>query len=180
MRTIFTWLLLAATAATVAACCGSVSCDCQGSSTDAITIRFDVDSLRQQFYASDVDSIYLRRIPRDSTQALKPDSVLLVRTRATAGQPIIINNSVPLAANGTRNISAYRYVIRLASRLPSKTRPTMRSYKRYFINKVQIDGRFQADGCCTCYSNTNKVVYFNNQAYDQTSAGQNDVVLRFK
>ncbi|RYU82140.1 hypothetical protein [Hymenobacter persicinus] len=181
MRTLFLWILLVGTAVAVAACCGSVACDCDDSAADAITLRFEVDSLGQQYFPSDVDSVYIRRTPlRVAQQQLKPDSVLLVRTRANAAQPIVINNAQPLAANGTRKLNAYRYDLRLASKLPNKARPTLRKFPQYVLDSVSLRGNFQGDGCCTCYQNTRKVVFFNNATYDQTIAGQNGLVLRFK
>jgi hypothetical protein len=173
-RTFLNRLLTLGTVAAVAGCCGSVSCNCQDGAADAVTIRFDLDSLNRGFSSAEVDSVYIRRIARDTAQHLAPDSVLLVRPRSTAAQPIILNNARPLAANGTRKLSDYRYILRLPT--PRKV-PATGAYKRYFIDQIELDGNFQADGCCTCYQNTEKIVYFNNRAYNQTTPGQEDTVV---
>ncbi|GAA4017563.1 hypothetical protein GCM10022408_33960 [Hymenobacter fastidiosus] len=168
IRTFLTWLLLAGVAATLAACCGSVSCDCQDGSADAVTLRFDLDSAQggTGFTSAALDSIYLRRVPLNTTQQLKTDSVLLVRPRSTPGLPLVINRNRPFPPNGTRKLSEYRYVIRLAGQ-----------GTQYSIDQIQLAGNFRADGCCTCYRNTKKIVHFRNRLYDQTVPGQNDVVI---
>ncbi|GAA3956364.1 hypothetical protein [Hymenobacter algoricola] len=168
IRPLLTWLLLAGTATLTAACCGSVSCDCQDGSADAVVFRFDRDSTQggTGFRAAELTSVSIRRVPLDNTQQLRPDSVLLTRSRATTHRPIIINNAQPLAPNGTRKLNQYRYVIRLSGQ-----------NRQYSFDQIQLDGRFEADGCCTCYRNTQKIVYFNRRAYNQTVPGQDTVVL---
>jgi hypothetical protein len=168
IRPFFTRLLLTATAALTAACCGSVSCDCKDSTADVVVFRFDMDSTRggTGFSSAALTSLYIRRVPLSAADPLKPDSVLIVRSRTAAHRPIVLNNAQPLPANGTRKLNQYRYVIRLVGQ-----------DRQYSIDQVKLTGRFAADGCCTCYRNTEKIVYFNNRAYNQTTPGQEDTVV---
>ncbi|SHJ74327.1 hypothetical protein SAMN02745146_0042 [Hymenobacter daecheongensis DSM 21074] len=157
----------------MAACCGNVSCDCQGSPTDTLAFRFNLDPANGGYLPAQVDSVYVRRVPLDAAQQLKTDSVLLVRPVATVRQPILLSNTQPLPANGTRKLNQYRYVFRLASRVRLPARPP----RQYAISNVQLAGDFQGDGCCTCYRNTKKALTLDGKVYDQTIAGQDTVVL---
>jgi len=160
LRPLLTWFLLLTTAILVAACCGSTACECNDEFADAVGLRLSTDTLgsgpRKGFLSAEVATVYLVRVPLDTAQRPKADTVTLIRSRIQAvTQNIVINNATPFTRAGNRNLDQYTYELYLA---PSRTAaPTF----RYLINRVELRTDYEADGCCTCFQNSNKLVYVN-------------------
>ena len=170
-RSFLTWFLFLATAALVAACCGSTACECNDEFADAVGLRLSTDTLatgpRKGFTSAETDTLFLVRVPRDTAQRPRADTVVLARTRRQAvTQPIVINNATPFTRAGNRNLNQYSYQLYL-SRRRSGTPVTF----RYRIDSIRLRTNYQADGCCTCYQNSNKLVYVNGST---TPLNQND------
>lgn len=161
VRSFLTWFLLLTTAILVAACCGSTACECNDEFADAVGLRFSVDTLasgtKKGFTSAEIDTVYLVRVPKDTAQRPRADTVTLSRSRLQAvTQPIIINNATPFTRAGNRNLDQYSYELYVARRR-AKVTPTF----RYLINRVELRTDYEADGCCTCFQNSNKLVYVN-------------------
>ncbi|TGE08106.1 hypothetical protein [Hymenobacter fodinae] len=159
LRSFFTWFLLFSTAALMAACCGSVACDCDDSNADSFAIRFDTTSTtstRPAFKPKDFDTVYaVRGVLRDTAKRPTRDTVVIIRTLKQAReQPIIINNTSPFVANNNRKVSQYTYKLYLIN----SKRPKVAT-DSVVVERVDLDGEFKADGCCTCYENTRRLVY---------------------
>ncbi|WP_139923945.1 hypothetical protein [Hymenobacter sp. DG01] len=162
LRSFLSWLLVLTSTVLVAACCGSVACECNDTYADAIGLQFSAtnsqDSLRG-FFPSYIDTVYLIRNPLDTTQRPSADTVTFTRSRAAVfTQPIIINNATPFSLATGRKLDAYRYTLYLAKRR-SRVTPTY----TYRIDSIQLRTRYQGDGCCTCYQNSSKKVFVTNQ-----------------
>lgn len=160
VRSFFTWLLLLTTTALLTACCGSTACECNDEFADAIGLRLSTDTLstgpRKGFLSAEVTTVYLVRVPRDTAQRPKTETVTITRSRLQAvTQPIIINNATPFTRAGNRNLDQYTYELYLAPSLTAT--PTF----RYKIDRVELRTDYEADGCCTCFQNRNKLVYVN-------------------
>jgi hypothetical protein len=159
LRSLFTWFLLLLTAALVAACCGSVACDCNDSNADAIAFKFDTTSTtsaRPAFKPEDFDTVYaVRRVLQDTAKRPTRDTIVIIRTLQQAReQPIIINNTRPFVANSNRKVSQYTYKLYLVdSKKPKEVTDSV------VVERVDLAGEFKADGCCTCYENTKREVY---------------------
>lgn len=169
VRFSFTWLLLLFTSVLLAACCGSVACDCQDGFANAVVFRFNPDSLATQsprgFTSAQVDTVLLVRYPLDTAQRPRVESVLLTRPRRRAlADSILLNTTQPFA--GTRSLSQFRYELYLGS--------TQRRPLAFTIDSIKLDGRYEADGCCTCYLNTRKELWRNGQVITLTDqSGRN-------
>ena len=156
VRFSFTWLLLLLTSVLLAACCGSVACDCQDGFANAVVFRFNPDSLATQaprgFTSAQVDTVLLVRYPLDTVQRPRVDSVLLTRPRRRAlTDSILLNTTQPFA--GARPLNQFRYELYLGR---NRRRPLA-----YTIDSLRLEGRFEADGCCTCFLNTRKELWRN-------------------
>ena len=146
----------------LAGCCANNACNCDDLFADALYFKFDPKS----FTAADIDTVYLLRYNNANAQQ-RPDSVALIyaQRRSTVvirrllevqldTTTLVLSNNVPFnpaAAGGKLN--QYNYQLRVRegnSRLG-------RVYT-YVLNRIALTGRYQADGCCTCYENTLKTV----------------------
>ncbi|OWP63215.1 hypothetical protein CDA63_10180 [Hymenobacter amundsenii] len=147
----------------LAACCGSTACDCNDTFADAVGLRFDTlgTSSSPAFKVSELRTVFLvRRLLRpDAQQLLLADTVQLERTTLQARQPLILNNTTPFSQAGNRKLDQYAYRVYLA---PTRT-AKIHSFD-YAIDSVQLTTEYQADGCCTCFNNTRKLVYVNGSA----------------
>ncbi|RPD45411.1 hypothetical protein DNI29_18690 [Hymenobacter sediminis] len=156
LRSFLTWILVLTTTVLVAACCGSKACECNDTYADAIGLQFSKanfkDTLRG-FYPSYIDTVYLIRTPRDPKQRPLADTVAVARDPSLVfTRPIIINNTTPFSSVTSLKLDAYRYTLYLA-----KTRRAKPTYT-YKIDNIELETRYQGDGCCTCYQNSNKTV----------------------
>ncbi|MCA8829158.1 hypothetical protein [Hymenobacter pini] len=158
LRPFLTWLCVLALTGLVAACCGSVGCECNDRFADAVQLQFSADTAGtgKGFRAQDIRNVFLVRVPKDTAQRPKADTVAFRGPRAQQlRDTLVINNLTPFTRNGNRNLDEYRYEVYLA---PARKGPVA---FRYRIDSVALTTRLQGDGCCTCYQNTNKLVYVN-------------------
>ncbi|GAA4373944.1 hypothetical protein GCM10023186_05000 [Hymenobacter koreensis] len=155
-----------------AGCCGAARCDYQDERADALFFQFaDTTAGSQGFRPADIDTIVIERYAlRDTPRVNKPDTLRLIRTRTDAYSPLVIDNASPFGAQVGRKLSDYRYVLLL----PGRRRPARR-VERFTITSIQLDGKLEADGCCTYYRNTSKSFLLNGRqvdAYDPTNDDQ--------
>jgi hypothetical protein len=163
LRKPLTWLLLFLVSSVLAACCGSVACDCQDSLDDAVLFNFNLaPGTAGRFDSTAVDSVFLVRqlLPyRDTTRAPRTsiiDTILLTRTGVQRGASVVLNNAQPFGQRGTRKLNQYRYQLYLGKRRV----PTI----RFQIDSIQLQSQLTSDGCCTCNDNTLKRLYLNGSA----------------
>lgn len=169
LRSFLTWFSLLIMTTALAACCGSTACECDDQYADAVGLQFSLDSLNADstgFRARQVVTVYLVRVPRDTAQRPRADTVQLLRPVARVAQPIIINNTTPFAQAGNRKLDAYSYQLYLASGRFGRPH----SFD-FFIDSVKLNTVFRADGCCTCFENNSKLVYVNGS---KTASNQTD------
>ena len=136
-------------------CCANNTCDCQDAQADAITLRFS-----SAFTRADLDTIVVQRSPLPYSPTNKVESVTIIRTvvqlRDTLRNDTLrINNTAPFPQVSTTKLDGYRYVIQYLTQQP-KSKPAATTL--LIINEVALNGRLDGDGCCTCYTNTEKVV----------------------
>lgn len=175
LRSFLTWFSVLLTTVLLAACCGSTACDCDDTFADAVGLRFNPDSVSGRGFSSNlVDTLYLVRNPLDTAQRPRADTVVLARPRRVAlTQPVIINNATPFAQAGNRKLDQYSYQLYLA---PSRTATPTFTYK---IDRIDLRTDYDARGCCTCFLNTNKLVFTNGNLtpFNQTDpTGQNQLL----
>lgn len=156
LRNPLSWLLALIGATALAACCGSVACDCKDALDNAVQFRFNLaDSTAapaRGFRAAEVDSVYLTRsLLRDTARRPVIDTVLLVRLRREAANPVTLNTSQPFAQRGTLPIDTFRYQLYLGRR----RNPTV----LYKIDRLKVRNKLEANGCCTCNRNVSKLLY---------------------
>ncbi|RFP65210.1 hypothetical protein D0N36_10130 [Hymenobacter lapidiphilus] len=173
LRSFLTWFSLLIMATALAACCGSTACECDDTFADAVGLEFSADTTSANptgFRARQVDTVYLVRVPRDTAQKPRADTVQLVRSIARFSQPVIINNTTPFAQAGNRKLDGYSYQLYLAP--ARRAAPTF----RLTIDSVQLNTDFRAEGCCTCFENNRKLVYLNGNLtpFDQTDLTRNN------
>ncbi|NVO30437.1 hypothetical protein [Hymenobacter lapidiphilus] len=176
LRSFVTWFSLLIMATALAACCGSTACECDDAFADAVGLEFSADITGTNptgFRASEVDTVYLVRVPLDTTQRPLADTVQLVRSIARFSQPVIINNTTPFAQAGNRKLDAYSYQLYLAP--ARRATPTF----RLTIDSVQLNTDFRAEGCCTCFENNRKLVYLNGNTtpLDRTDVAGNNALI---
>ncbi len=161
LRNPLTWLLLFIVSTTLAACCGSVSCDCPDRLDDALVFRFNLDTLSANsagFRAAELQTVFVARVPRDTAQRPRADTVALVGGRRNLVQTVVINNAVPFPQSGTRKLDQYDYKIYLgARRMPRKS---------FQITNVVVEDEFVSDGCCTCNENLRKELTVDGRFYN--------------
>ena len=126
-----TWLLLLLAAPALAACCGSVACDNRADALDdALVFRFNLDSTTAQgFRAAQLRTVYVRRVPLDTAQRPRADTVALTARRQLVPE-VVLNNAQPFAQSGTRKLDQYTYEIYLGTRRAPTT--------RYALTQVQL------------------------------------------
>ncbi|MCI1186133.1 hypothetical protein MON38_01785 [Hymenobacter sp. DH14] len=143
----------------LAGCCANNVCDCPNEAqADAIRIVFD----RSKFTTDDLDTLalvrYLHYDMKNRPAILpKPETAIIVRTAAqlAVNDTLIINNATPFTQLGSARLDTFSYVLRY---YPG-TKPRVRAGKRLLvIERVKLSGSFEGDGCCTCYSNSRKLV----------------------
>lgn len=144
------------------------------------------DTVNVSFRRAELDTVTLQRYipatparpaangtPAQAAQPAGPlsDPIVIVRAQQTkvslnsalarkltaAGlQPttIVINNNTPFPVSTTGGkLSTYNYVVRIYDRSVKNTTPYVDTLKN-----ITLQGRYNADGCTTCYENTLKTV----------------------
>ncbi|TVT43630.1 hypothetical protein FNT36_05975 [Hymenobacter setariae] len=146
----------------LAGCCANDICVCQDELADALFFTFRIGGTNG-FRADQIDTLFIVRIPHPTALVPKPtrDSILRILPLANGGATltqdslIAINNAAPFAASGGLKLDAYDYQI--TAYQYSKAAPVGGRYRYTFkISNIKLDGQYQANGCCTCYSNTGK------------------------
>ncbi len=103
--------------------------------TDVVTVVRQLDT--SKFPG---DTIIMTEVPytytNGTTTILKEQDIL------------VINNASPFASSSTTKLNAYTYRIQ-----PIKNRQPLATY---YITGIDLKGRYNANGCCTCYENTGK------------------------
>ncbi len=140
-------------------CCANDVCDCNDSQADAVRFRFrfstDAAAPATTFRPADLDTLVLERSPLPYDPLAKPETAVLSRTPAQADDTLVLNNNAPFPQKANTKLNAYRYVIRYLRNPPVKGTPT----PVLVIDSVGLSGKLDGDGCCTCYTNTRKVLY---------------------
>lgn len=166
LRTLLTSCFLLTTLFLLTTCCGSVSCNCQDQNDDALFLRFDATD----FTAAELKRVYiLRTILRDTARKPRVDTAVFAVARPNLTDSIVIRTDRPFAPIANRKLGAYRYQIFT----PDKTTVN------HVIDSVSISGELRGDGCCTCYDNTKKILYFDGKPYDLTDPTERDAPQYF-
>jgi hypothetical protein len=147
-------------------CCANDVCICNDKLADALLFRYSRRvKVATGINASDVDSVIVARTtlpdPKNPTNTTRTDSVLVGRrvfvptagtiTTITTQDTIVINNASPFASAGsTTKLDAYTYRITLYK--------SAKALATYRITHIELQGRYNSTGCCTCYQNLSKVL----------------------
>ncbi|MDF7810376.1 hypothetical protein [Hymenobacter sp. YC55] len=170
LRNPLTWLLLLIASTALAACCGSVPCDCRDELDDAIIFRFNTDvSTIQGFRPEELSTVYILRVPLDTAQRPKSDTIAITGGRRPTVQTVTINNSQPFVQSGSRKLDEYRYTIYLGARKA----PT----ESFIVSNIRLEDDFEANKCCTCNINLKKTLMVNGGPEIDLSKELPDTVL---
>ena len=115
------------------------------------TLRDTIGFVRQTDSITVVRQLDTRTSPGDTLIAVNVLSTSANGTTTTLPDQdiIVINNASPFASSSTTKLNAYTYRIGVV-RGRRKPRPI------YYITGIELNGRYNANGCCTCYENTKK------------------------
>ena len=138
---------LLSTVLLLSGCCANNICDCKGEAqADAIKLVFG-----PTFATADLDTLLIQRYPLTITRATRPETVTIIRTAAQARDTLYLNNITPFAQSGTAKLNQYVYVVKYYA-TPHRTRPVT----VLNIDNITLKGTLAGNGCCTCYTNTQK------------------------
>ncbi|HEX8425079.1 hypothetical protein [Hymenobacter sp.] len=169
LRNPLTWLLLLIASTALAACCGSVPCDCRDELDDALIFQFNLDASTPTspgFNVSELGTVYIRRVPLDTAQRPRADTVAITGGRRDYVQTVLINNNTPFPQSSSRKLNGYRYKIYVGTRkAPTDT---------FSITNVVLNDTTEADGCCSCNANVRKNLRVNGQFFDLADPSGND------
>jgi hypothetical protein len=118
------------------------------------TLRDTIGFIRQTDSITVVRQLDTRTSPGDTliaTQVLST-SANNITTTLQNQDLIVINNASPFATRGTTKLDAYTYRIGVLRSRAGRRKPS----PIYYITNIQLQGRYDANGCCTCYENTAK------------------------
>lgn len=160
----FLGLLLAPLLVLLAGCCANNPCDCNDSLADSLFFAFE-----PSFTKTELDTVYIsRRSIANPTQA--PDSLplpIITRRPTTLTAQIdsgnqrlyglvVISNNAPFSQTTTNgNLSRYTYRLSIPRDAPAGSPRTFYTYR---ISDIKLTGSYLANGCCTCYRNSLKLV----------------------
>jgi hypothetical protein len=157
----------------LAGCCANNPCDCQDLLADSLYFAFKTTG-PNAFSLNEIQNVYLARydstkltVSRDSlplpitqrtTQALRNQIAKVVPGVNITGLLVLSNNAPFVAASSTAKLSGYVY--RLYVPQDSTVAGTLKkhSFTTFTLDRIRLIGRYQADGCCTCYENSFKRV----------------------
>jgi len=131
-------------------CCANNVCDCQDAQADAVELRFS-----SAFSAADLDTIVIQRSPLPYQTTTKVESVTLIRTGAHVRDSLLLNNNAPFTQVGTTKLNGYRYVVQYLAQ-QAQNKPVAAT--ALIIDDIKLSGGLNGNGCCTCYTNTQKTV----------------------
>ena len=155
-------LLLGLGAAALSACCANDTCDCRDNLADAIAIGFELSEVPTPttFTPREVQTVKLLRYDTSTARtALAYDSVIINRTAAQAGEPILLTHRTPFRVVGNRRLNSFRYVVQPLGPISQGAVPS----PEFRLDSIRLEGSFEADGCCTCYRSRSKAVRVNGQ-----------------
>ena len=157
----FSAILCLGAALLLGSCCANNVCDCPDEQlADAIELRFktEADTLTggSSFGRLDLDTVLIQRSPLPYNPATKPETVTLIRATAHARDPILLKSTGPFGQLGTIKLNRYRYVVQYLTHQP-RSKPTAATI--LVVKGIQLKGSFDGNGCCTCYSNTQKTAF---------------------
>ncbi|WP_035567090.1 hypothetical protein [Hymenobacter sp. IS2118] len=135
-------------------CCANDVCDCQDDQADAVKLSFS-----PAFGAADLDTIRILRSPLPYIRTNKVETVTLIRTAAQLRDSIfsiLLNNTTPFTTVGATKLNGYRYEVQYLAQQPG-AKPVPITV--LVIDSVRLRGQLVGDGCCTCYTNTEKTAY---------------------
>ena len=170
LRNPLTWLLLLIASTALAACCGSVPCDCRDELDDAIVFRFNLDTSTATstgFRSRQLDTVYVRRVPNDTAQ--RSETIRLTGGRRPIVQTVAINNMQPFVQSGSRKLDEYDYTIYIG---PRKA-PT----DSFVVSNIRLLDDTEANGCCSCNVNLDKYLTVNGGPEINLSRDLSDTVL---
>ncbi len=160
----------------LAGCCANSVCLCDDKLADALYFSFQIDG-PGGFAATDVDTLLVTRITnadptRNILASRETKLLVLPLTNNMLGlkrDSLLINNASPFAsAGGTTKLDAYDYRI-VAVRTDQVAGRKVTARYVFKVNNIKLNGRYKADGCCTCYENLAKEFSFNTVANDTTN-----------
>ncbi|WP_375434773.1 hypothetical protein [uncultured Hymenobacter sp.] len=168
LRNPLTWLLLFVISTALAACCGSVACDCRDELDDVLVFRFNLDTTTSSgFRASQLDTVYIRRVPLDTAQRPRTETIRVTGGRRPVVQTVAINNNQPFVQSGSRKLDEYNYTIYLGKRdVPTDS---------FLITNVLLQDEIVGNGCCSCNSNIRKELRVDAQRFDLADPTNRDL-----
>lgn len=174
--------------ALVAGCCANSDNACDDLYVDSLYFQFDTGS--NGFTKAELDTVYLQRytparpaIPGSgstptvpATTATYSDPINIIRAKQSAGltsrlrarlkqaglgdSTLVISNNSPFSPSVSGGkLTAYRYLITVQNK-PVRPGQTY----QFAVDSIRLVGRYNADGCTTCYENTFKYFQINSQS----------------
>lgn len=132
-------------------CCANDVCNCTEELSDGFELRF-----ASSFSNEDLDTVMVLRYPLITTPRTIPETVTLVRTGDQRRDAIVLNNTTPFAQIGTTKLDHYHYEVKYYTQQRG-SKPLVTN--ALTIDSVRIKGSLEGNGCCTCYFNTEKIVF---------------------
>jgi hypothetical protein len=172
--------------ALVAGCCANSVNTCGDDLyADSLYFQFDTSS----FTKAELDTVYLQRytparaaVPANGSTPAVPatavsysDPINIVRAKQGAGltsglrarlksanlgdSTLVISNNSPFSPSVSGGkLTAYHYLITVQNK-PVRPGQTY----QFDVDFIQLEGRYNADGCTTCYENTKKYFQINSK-----------------
>ena len=162
----FLALLTVAAGLLLSGCCANNVCDCDDTDADMVELRF-ASSFSTGAGSADLDTVVIQRYPVPLPAGSKPEIVTLIRTAARSRDSIRLNNGTPFPQIGTTRLGGYRYVLQYYATRPG-SKPALTTLVN--INRIDLKGRLDGDGCCTCYINYGKTVFAQRNDFSPDSA----------
>ena len=154
-------LLTVAAGLLLSGCCANNVCDCNDADADVVELRFSTNISR-----NDLDTVVIQRFPVPLPAGAKPETVTLIRSSAQAYDSIRLNNNTPFPQISTTKLDGYRYVVQYYVTQPGRKAALTTLLN---INKIELQGSIDGDGCCTCYINSKKTVFARREGFPQDS-----------
>ena len=145
--------------ALLSGCCANDYCGRDDSKEDIITLVFNRSATSAGFIQADLDTLIVLRYPLLINANTKPESVTIIRTAAQDYDTLFLNNTKPFAQVGAVRLNQYKYIVRYYRtprnvNTPRERRPAT----ALIIDQANLKGSFEGDGCCTYYTNTQKLI----------------------
>ncbi|QKG56841.1 hypothetical protein GKZ68_09520 [Hymenobacter sp. BRD128] len=179
--------------ALVAGCCANSPNTCDDLYADSLYFQFDTGP--NGFTKAELDTVYLQRytparaaIPANgatpavaATAASYSDPINIIRAKQGAGltsglrarlkkaslgdSTLVISNNSPFSPSVSGGkLTAYRYLLTVQNK-PVRPGHTY----QFAVDSIQLKGRYNADGCTTCYENTFKYFQINSKSTNKVA-----------